>query len=48
MTSKKVSLNVWRSAHTVVTAVQGEIAARWIEVSLYDHDKRLDISEKTV
>ena len=47
MTSKKVSLNVWRSAHTVVTAVQGEIAARWIEVSLYDHDKRLDISEKT-
>ncbi|MBS5344577.1 MAG: BppU family phage baseplate upper protein, partial [Clostridium sp.] len=47
MTSKKVSLNVWRSAHAVVTAVQGEIAARWIEVSLYDHDKRLDISEKT-
>ena len=48
MTSKKVCLNVWRNAHAVVTAVQGEIAARWIEVSLYDHDKRLDISEKTV
>ena len=47
MTSKKVCLNVWRNAHAVVTAVQGEIAARWIEVSLYDHDKRLDISEKT-
>ncbi len=46
MTSKKVCLNVWRNAHAVVTAVQGEIAARWIEVSLYDHDKRLDISEK--
>ena len=47
MTSKKVCLNVWRNAHAIVTAVQGEIAARWIEVSLYDHDKRLDISEKT-
>ena len=47
MTSKKVCLNVWRNAHAVVTAVQGEIAARWIEVSLYDHDKRLDISRKT-
>ena len=28
MTSKKVCLNVWRNAHAVVTAVQGEIAAR--------------------
>ena len=33
MTSKKVCLNVWRNAHAIVTAVQGEIAARWIEVS---------------
>ncbi len=47
MTTKKVCLNAWRNAHAVVTAVQGEVAARFIEISLYDHDKILDISDKT-
>ncbi len=47
MTTKKVALNVWRNAHAVVTAVQGEIAARFIEVALYDRDTPLDITGKT-
>ena len=44
---KKVCLNVWHQRTCGYYGSAGEIAARWIEVSLYDHDKQLDISEKT-
>ena len=48
MTTKKIELNVWRNAHAVITAVQGETAARFLEISINNHEKPLNLTNKTV
>ena len=47
MTTRQITLNVWRNAHAVVTAVQGEHAARWLQITLYDKEEPLNLTGKT-
>ena len=48
MILKKVCLNACRNAHVVVTAVEGEVGSRFIQITLLHYDQPLDLTEKTV
>ena len=48
MTIKKITLDVWEKNSVFVTAVQGEVASRFLEITITDGDSKFDLTDKAV
>ncbi len=48
MTSKSITLNVWKENSEVVSTVQGEVNSRFLEVTLLDNNGAIDLTGKSV
>ena len=48
MTTKKITLKAWADNNEVITAVQGEVNSRFLEITLIDNDGALNLENKSV
>ena len=46
--NKKITLDVWEKNNVFIAANQGEVASRFLEITIKDNNNKFDLTDKSV